>query len=166
MNRLLLSMLLVWSAFPASAAAEGEMFRQGHTQFSLAIGNGYAFNNRYVVMGASATHYVLNGLGVGLSLENWSGDGPSITKYAPFVQYVFYQASPVQPYVGGFYRHTAVGGLPSINSIGERAGVYIASSPNAYVSVGLVHEAYLDCRQTIYRACSATYPDISLTFAF
>ncbi len=166
MNRLLVTMLLLLSAFPVCAAAEGGMFGQGRTQFSLAIGNGYAFDNSYLVIGAGATYYVLDGLGVGVSLENWSGGGPGITKYAPFAQYVFYQASSVQPYVGGFYRHTAVAGLPGINSVGERAGIYIASGPNVSFGVGFVHESYLDCRQTIYLSCSETYPDISLTFAF
>lgn len=166
MNRLLVTMLLLLSAFPVSAAAEGGMFGQGRTQFSLAIGNGYAFDNRYLVIGGSASYYVLDGLGVGLSLENWSGGGAGITRYAPFAQYVFYQASTVQPYVGGFYRHTAVAGLPGINSVGERAGIYIVSGSNVFVGVGFVHESYLDCQQTIYRTCSETYPDISLTFVF
>jgi hypothetical protein len=71
----------------------------------------------------------------------------------------------VQPYVGRFYRHTAIAGLPGINSVGDRAGIYIASAPNAYISLGFVHEAYLDCQQTIYRT-SETYPDISFTVGF
>lgn len=159
-------MLLVVSAVPALAAGEGGTFGRGRTHFSLVAGNGYAFDNNYFVIGASATHYVIDGLGIGLSFENWSGGGPGITKYAPFAQYVFFRASLVQPYVGGFYRHTAVEGLPGINSVGERAGIYFASGANAFISAGLVHEAYLDCRETVYRACSSTYPDISITFAF
>ncbi|HSM97516.1 MAG TPA: hypothetical protein VLS47_00750 [Gallionella sp.] len=166
MKRLLVTTLLVLSVFPVSAAAEGGMFGKGSTQFSLTIGNGYAFDNSYFVIGGSVSHYVLDGLGVGLSLENWSGGGPGITKYAPFAQYVFNMSSPMQPYVGGFYRHTAISGLPGIDSVGERAGIYIASAPNVYISFGFVHEAYLDCRQTIYRTCSETYPDISFTFGF
>jgi hypothetical protein len=159
-------MLLVLSVFPVRAVAEGGIFGQGSTQFSLMAGNAYAFDNNYFVIGASASYYVLDGLGVGLSLENWSGGGPGITKYAPFAQYVFYQASSVQPYVGGFYRHTAVSGLPGINSVGARAGIYIASGSHAYFSVGFVHESYLDCQETIYRTCSETYPDLGFTFGF
>lgn len=166
MNRLLLTILLVLPALPARAAEVGGMFGQGRTQYSLGIGNAYAFDNTYFVIGASASYYVLDGLGVGLSMENWSGGDPAITKVSPFAQYVFYQIPQVQPYVGGFYRHTAVSGLPGINSVGERAGIYIASAPNTYISFGFVHEAYLDCRQTIYRTCSETYPDISFTFGF
>lgn len=166
MNRMLVTMLLILPTSFVCASEEGGMFGQGRTQFSLMAGNGYAYDKNYFVIGASVSHYVLNGLGVGLSLENWSGGGPGITKYAPFAQYVFYQASSVQPYVGGFYRHTAIGGLPGINSVGARAGIYIASGSNASVSVGLVHESYLDCQQTIYLTCSETYPDISLAFGF
>ena len=166
MNRLLLTMLLVLSAFPVCAAEEGGMFGQGRTYFSLMVGNGYAFDNNYFVIGASATYYVHDGLGVGFSLENWSGGGPGITKYAPFAQYVFYQASSVQPYVGGFYRHTAVNGLPGINSVGGRAGIYIPAGSNAYLGAGFVHESYLNCQETVYRACSLTYPEFSFTFGF
>lgn len=163
MNRLLLVVLLILSALPVHAAG---MFEQGRSQFSLMAGNGYAYDNNYFVIGASASHYVVDGLGVGLSLENWSGGGPGITKYAPFVQYVFFRSSRVQPYVGGLYRHTAIAGLPGINSVGARAGVLMTSGSNAFVSIGVVHESYLDCQVSIYRVCSETYPDISLTFVF
>ena len=166
MTRLSLSILLLVLAFPAHASRAGAMFGQGKTQYSVIGGNGYAFGNRYFVLGAGVSYYVLDGLGVGLSLENWSGSGPGITKYSPFVQYVFNQASAVKPYVGAFYRHTSIGGLPSINSAGERAGIYIASAPNAYINLGFVREVYLDCQQSIYRSCSETYPDLGFTFTF
>jgi hypothetical protein len=166
MNRLLLTMLLVLTAMPASAAGVGGMFGQGRTHFSLVAGNGYAFDNNYFVFGASATHYLIDGLGVGLSIENWSGGSPGITKYSPFVQYVFYQASAVQPYIGGFYRRTDVSGQSGIESVGGRAGIYYASGSNAYVSVGMVYESYLDCTNAVYSPCSSTYPEITLTFGF
>jgi hypothetical protein len=167
MNRLLVAMLLILSVFPVSAAAEGGMFGQGRAQFSLMAGNGYAFDNNYFVIGASAAYYVLDGLGVGLSFENWSGSGPGITKYAPFVQYVFYQSSSsIQPYIGAFYRHTAIDGLPGINSVGERAGINIAAGSNAYFSVGFVQEVYLNCDESVYSTCRETYPDLGITFGF
>lgn len=166
MNRLLLTMLLALAAFPANAAEVGGIFGQGRTSFSLMAGNGYAFDKNYLVIGASATYYVLDGLGVGLSFENWSGGDPSITKYAPLVQYVFYRTSPVKPYLGGFYRHTNVSGQPSINSVGGRAGIYYSSGSNGYVGFGLVYESYLDCANAGYSPCSSTYPEISLTFVF
>ena len=166
MSRLLLTILLMLPALPVSAAGAGAIFEQGRTHFSLSAGSGYAFEHSYFVFGASTTHYVIDGLGVGLSFENWSGGGLGITKYSPFMQYVYFQSSPVKPYVGGFYRHTAISGLPGIYSYGGRAGVNISSGPNAYISAGFVHETYLDCKTSIYSVCSETYPDISLTFAF
>lgn len=166
MSRLLLVMLLLCSALPVRAAGLAGIFAQGRTQFSVTGGNGYAFDKSYFILGASVSYYVLDGLGVGLSLEKWSGNDPGITKYAPFAQYVFYQTSTVQPYVGGFYRHTVVDGLPDINSVGERAGINIASGSNAYVSLGFVQEVYLDCQNTVYRKCRETYPELGISFGF
>lgn len=166
MNRLLLTMLLLLFALPVCAVGESGMYREGRSQFSVMAGNAYAFNSNYFVFGASATHYVADGLGVGLSIENWSGGGPGITKYSPFVQYVFIRPYSVLPYVGTFYRHVSIGGLPGINSVGARAGIYMASGPNASVGAGFVHERYLDCQSAVYGACSSTYPDINLTFGF
>jgi hypothetical protein len=166
MNRLLLTMWLVVTAFPANAAGGGAMFAQGRTHFSLLAGNGYAYDNSYLVIGASATYYVIDGLGVGLALENWSGSDPGITKYSPFVQYVVYQASVVQPYVGAFYRHSTVSGQPSYDSVGGRAGIYYASGANAYFGIGMVYESYLDCTTAVYVSCSSTYPEITLAFGF
>jgi len=166
MNKPLLILLLMLPVLPASASGMGGMFGQGRTQFSLGAGNGYAFDNNYFVIGAGVSHFVLDGVGVGLSLEKWSGGGPGITKYSPFAQYVFYWIPDLQPYVGGFYRHAVIEGLPNINSVGVRGGIYIASTPNTYVSVGIVYESYLDCQQSIYQTCSETYPDLGLIFAF
>ena len=166
MKKLLLMMLLLLVALPVHAAGARGMFGQGRTQFSLMAGSASAFNNNYMLIGASASYYVLDGLGVGLSLENWSGADPAITKVSPFAQYVFSLGGSVQPYVGGFYRHTTIAGLPGLNSVGGRAGIYITSSPNSSIGIGLVQESYLDCNETTYRSCSSTYPDISITFGF
>lgn len=166
MNRLLLTMSLLLSALPVHAAGVAGMFGQGRTQFSLGGGNGYAFGNNYFVIGASVSYYVLDGLGIGLSVEKWSRGNPGITKYSPFAQYVFFQGSSVMPYVGAFYRHTVVDGLPDINSVGERAGINIVSGSNAYISFGFVQEVYLNCQKAVYRTCSETYPDFAVTFGF
>jgi hypothetical protein len=162
-NRLLLAAML---SLPACAAGVGGMFGQGRTQLSVAGGNGHAFDKSYFVIGASVSYYVLDGLGVGLSLEKWSGE-PGITKYAPFVQYVFYRSSSaMQPYIGAFYRRTMVDGLPGINSVGERAGINIISGQNAYINFGFVQEIYLDCQESVYQTCRETYPELGLTLGF
>ena len=95
-----------------------------------------------------------------------SGGDPGITKVSPFAQYVFSLGGSVQPYVGGFYRHTTIAGLPGLNSVGGRGGIYITSSPNSSIGIGLVQESYLDCNEATYRSCSSTYADISITFGF
>jgi len=167
MKRLLLAMLLLFSSLPVQAAGLGGVFGQGRSQFSVGGGNGHAFDKSYFVIGASVSYYVMDGLGIGFSFEKWSGNDPGIGKYAPFVQYVFLQSSSsVHPYIGAFYRHTTINGLPGINSVGERAGVNIAIQSNAYFSFGFVQESYLDCHTRVYGSCSETYPDLGLTFAF
>ena len=165
MHRLILTMVLTFTALPAHAGVGG-MFAQGRNQFTLVAGSGYAFDNSYFVIGASASHNVLYGLSVGLGIENWSGGTPGMTKYSPYLQYVVYRAKPVQPYVGIFYRHAVVDGRDNINSVGGRAGIVIESGSNAYISAGFVHETYRDCQATVNRTCSETYPEISLTFGF
>jgi hypothetical protein len=166
MKKLLLTMLLILSPLPASAADGAGIFRQGSAQFSLLAGSGNAFNNNYLVLGAGVSYYVLDRVGVGLSYENWSGSSPGINKISPSLQYVFYRQYFLQPYVGGFYRHTVISGLPSINSVGARAGVYFAAGPGSVVGAGLAYESYRNCQTAIYNSCSETYPEISFIFGF
>jgi hypothetical protein len=166
MNKLILTLILVLSVFPAGVANGGEMFGQGNTQFSLLAGNGYAFDTNYFVIGAGVSYYVADRLGVGLSYENWSGNGPGINKTTPSIQYVFYTANTVQPYAGAFFRHAAITGLPSINSIGARAGVYFTSGPRSVIGIGFAYESYLNCQEAIYFTCNESYPEISIIFGF
>ena len=112
MNRLLAAMTLLLPVLPAYASGAGGMFGQGRTQVSVVGGNGYAFGKNYFIIGARVSYYVLDGLGVGLSYENWSQSNPSITKYAPYVQQVFYQSSSfLQPYIGGVLSPSGCGRL-------------------------------------------------------
>ena len=164
MKKLLGTMLLM-SAFSAHAYEDGA-YSKGHRNFSIGGGNGEAFNSRYFVMSASASYYAMDGLSVGASFENWSGGNHGITKIAPSVQYVFYEMLSVQPYIGGFYRHTTVSGLPNIESYGARVGINMASGSNAYISAGLVYESYVGCQQAIYSSCRSTYPDVNFNFGF
>jgi len=66
----------------------------------------------------------------------------------------------------GFIATPLSNGLPDINSVGERAGINIASGSNAYFSLGFVQEVYLDCRNTVYLKCRETYPELGFTFGF
>jgi hypothetical protein len=166
MNKIILTMILVLSVFSAHAVKGGEMFGQGNTQFSLLTGNGYALETDYFVIGAGVSYYVADRLGVGLSYENWSGNGPGINKTTPSIQYVFDTASSIQPYAGAFFRHAAITSLPSLNSIGARAGVYFTSGSRSVIGVGFAYESYLNCQTAIYSTCSESYPEISIIFGF
>ena len=159
-----------FSPIPPATAAEvaggaAGVFSKGRTHFVITAGNGYAFDESYLVLGVGVSYYVIDGLNVGLSLESWSGSDPGMFKVTPSVQYVFHQA-PLKPYVGGFYRRAYVDGLPDIDSVGARAGIYFTAGRNAYIGIGAVYESYVDCTKTIYRSCDDTYPEVSFTLAF
>jgi hypothetical protein len=159
-----------FASIPPAAAAEATgavagAFSKGRTHFLITAGNGYAFDESYLVLGLGVSYYVIDGLSVGLSLESWTGSDPGMYKVTPSVQYVFYQA-PLKPYVGGFYRRAYVDGLPDINSAGARAGIYFTAGRNAYIGIGAVYESYLDCKKSVYRSCDDTYPEVSFTVAF
>jgi len=165
-SRIWLMIILCLVTIQAQAAGAGASFSQGQNQFSIGAGSGEAFDKNYFVVGVSAAHYVIDGLGVGLAADHWSGSGPSINRYTPFLQYVFYQRHFWRPYVGGFFRHTVISGLQDLNSYGGRAGIYIATSRKAYLGIGLVHEQYLSCQEKTYGTCSETYSEIHLIFSF
>ena len=146
--------------------AAADVFSKGRLHGIVTAGSGAAFNETYLVLGAGVSYFLLDGLSVGLNLETWRGADPTLTKLTPSVQYVFYQVRKVKPYFGAFYRRTYISGLDDINSYGARAGAYFQLGRNAYLGVGAVYESYSDCRESVYRSCSDTYPEFSLTFAF
>ena len=151
---------------PATAAEVAGAFSKGRTHFVVTAGSGYAFDESYLVLGVGVSYYLIDGLNVGLSLESWSGADPGMYKVTPSVQYVFHQISQLNPYVGGFYRRAYIDGLPDINSMGARAGVFLNAGRNAYIGIGAVYESYIDCNSTVYRSCNDTYPEVSFTIAF
>jgi hypothetical protein len=153
-------------AAPASAQNVASGFAKGRTHFFVTGGTGYAFDESYLVLGAGLTYFPLDGLGVGLSFESWSGSDPSIRKLTPSVQYVFYQARTLKPYVGAFYRRTYIEDRRDLNSLGARAGAYIQGGRNIYLGFGAVYESYQDCTAGEYRKCSSTYPEVTFTVAF
>jgi hypothetical protein len=140
-------------------------FDKGRAHAAVTVGNGRAFDESYLVLGAGLSYYVIDGLSVGLSAESWSGSDPGIYKITPSVQYVFRDV-PLHPYVGAFYRRTYVEDLPNLDSAGARGGVYFAAGRRAYVGVGVVYESYIDCSESVYRSCDEIYPEVSFTFAF
>ncbi len=164
-KRVLILLLLALAALPARAAEVGGMFRQGQTSFLIELGSGTAYNKNYTIFGLGVGYYVMDGLAVGLTYDNWSGSSPAINQITPSVQYVFLQVAKVKPYIGAFYRRTSVSGQPGFNSYGARAGIYLYASGHTAVGVGVVGEKYQNC-QAAFGACNQTYPEISVIFAF
>jgi hypothetical protein len=169
MKTLLSSALALGVALAASAATAQTVagaFSRGQTHFVLTASTGYAFDESYLVLGLGATYYLIDGLGVGLHIESWSGSDPSMTKLTASSQYVFHQMRTVKPYLGAFYRRTDINGLPDLDSVGGRAGVYLQAGPHAHIGLGGVYESYLDCEKSTYRSCDSTYAEVTVTIAF
>jgi hypothetical protein len=166
MNKQLLAIFLLLTTLPVCAADVGGIFEQGSAQFSVLGGSGSAFNNNYLVIGAGANYYVADRVGVGLSYENWSGSSPGIQKISPSIQYVFHRLDYLQPYVGGFYRHSVITGQSGINSVGVRAGVYFPTGNKSVVGAGLAFESYLSCKSATYNSCNEAYPEVSFIIGF
>jgi hypothetical protein len=154
------------SSSPAFAAEVAGVFSKGRTSLAITGGTGYAFNESYLVLGVGVGYYVLDGLNLGLSVESWSGSNPGLYKVTPSVQYVFHQIPKVNPYIGAFYRRTYVDGMSDINSVGGRAGVYLAAGRSAYIGLGAVYESYNDCNKAVYKSCSDTYPEVTFMISF
>jgi hypothetical protein len=158
-------------ALAASAAAAADVgaagaFSRGRMHFAVTAGSGSAFDESYFVLGIGASYYLVDGLSVGVHYESWSGADPDLSKLTGSLQYVFHQVQAAKPYLGGFYRRTDVSGLPDLDSVGGRAGVYIGAGRNAYLGLGVVYESYLDCNETVYRSCDSTYGEVTFTIAF
>ena len=143
-----------------------DAFSKGRVHGIVTAGSGAAFNETYLVLGAGVSYFVLDGLSLGVNLEAWRNADPTLTKLTTSIQYVFYQVPAIKPYVGAFYRRTYISGLDDLNSYGARAGAYVKIGRNAYLGLGGVYETYSDCKESVYRSCSDTYPEVSFTFVF
>lgn len=157
----LLVMVLVALLFPAQAAP----FKKGDLSASLMVGSGQAFNDNYTIVGAGIGYYVLDGLKLGINGQTWRGGEVSINKYSPQIQYVMLRNEQIKPYLGAFYRRTSIDGFDDLDSAGGRAGVYLSGQDDYYISIGIVHESYISCDESIYVSCSDTYPELSITFS-
>ena len=165
-RKLVIALAVCALSFPAAAQQVAGVFGKGRTHLVVTAGTGYAFDESYFVLGLGATYYLLDGLGVSLFFESWSGSDPGMTKITPSVQYVFHRVQVVKPYVGAFYRRTDIDGLPDLDSVGARAGAYLQAGRNAFIGLGAVYESYLDCEKAVYRSCDSTYGELSFTLAF
>lgn len=147
----------------ASVASAGP-FDKGATSFSLVVGAGTAFNQRYTIVGAGIDYFVLDGLQVGVDAQAWMGGDVSIYKVTPQARYVM-NLGALKPYVGVFYRKSYVENLNDLESAGGRAGVVLQTRGNYSMSAGYVYESYLDCDESIYNTCSESYPELRLSIS-
>jgi hypothetical protein len=157
--------LLFCTTLPA-VAADGDPFAGGTKRASVVVGNGYAFDENYIIVGVGFGYFLANGLELGLDAEFWTSGDPGITKLSPAVRYVVPTKGAVKPYVGAFYRWTMIDNYDDLNSTGGRAGIYVLSGRGSYFGAGMVYEKYLSCDETVYRSCSETYPEIIFAIAF
>jgi hypothetical protein len=140
-------------------------FDQGRFGLSAGAGTTSAFGVRYYYIGASASYYVLDGVGIGLGTKVQWGDGPTIFITTPELRYVAQPLVgrwPLIPYAGVFFSHWFIGDrVDDVEVIGTRGGLlYVSGSVVLGLGVAyehLVSECVMDC--------SAIYPDITISIA-
>lgn len=161
-----LAFLLLCATLPADAGVGRDPFADGSMRLSVVVGNGYAFDQSYLVVGVGFGYFVAKGLELGLDAESWSSGDPGITKISPAVRYVVPTSGAIRPYIGAFYRWTMIENLDDLTSLGGRAGIYFLSGQGFYFGGGMVYEKYLSCDEAVYRSCSDTYPEIIFAITF
>ena len=161
----LVALLLLCSTQPADAA-DRDPFANGSMRLSVLVGNGYAFDESYLIIGVGFGYYMTSGLELGLDIESWTSANPGITKISPSVRYVVPTDGAIRPYIGAFYRRTMIDNYDDLDSAGGRAGIYFMSGRGSYFGAGVVYEQYLSCDKAIYQSCSDTYPEITFAIAF
>lgn len=161
----LVAFLLLCAAPPADAA-DRDPFANGSVRLSVLVGNGYAFDESYLIIGVGFGYYLMNGLELGLDIESWQSGSPGITKISPSVRYVVPTDGAIRPYIGAFYRRTIIDNYSDLDSVGGRAGIYFMSGRGSYFGAGVVYEQYVSCDEAVYKSCSATYPEILFAIAF
>jgi hypothetical protein len=163
---LLLAALAILLAAPPVHAANRDPFADGSMRASVLVGNGYAFDDSYLIFGIGVGYFLAKGLELGLDGEFWTGGTHGITKLSPGLRYVVPTNSTVRPYLGAFYRRTVIESFGDLNSYGGRAGIYFMSARGSYFGAGAVYEKYLSCNDAVFQSCTDTYPEIIFAFTF
>jgi hypothetical protein len=158
--------MLILGTGAARAASDPGPFGQGRTRLSMTGGYGSENSKDYLVLGAGVGYYLVDGLEAGLDSEAWLGSKPHLYKVSPQLTYVLDTGWQYKPYLGGFYRHTFEDSQRDRDSAGARAGMITPVGEHAYLSLGLVYEAYFRCDKDVTNDCSEVYPEISLAFSF
>ena len=141
-------------------------FEKGSSNIAITLGSGRALERTYTVIGGRYGYYIADGFEFALSAEFWTDNDPDITKVSPEARYVWYDLSPVKPYIGGFLSRTLYDGLPDRNTYGVKGGVYFQVGSNAHVGVGLVYERLESCDAATYGDCDQIYPEAAFSVRF
>ncbi len=140
-------------------------FAKGSKRANILGGMGSAYGETYLIVGGGFSYFVADGLSVGLAGEGWILQDPTFWKVSPEILYTFWKMKRFKPYAGAFYRKTFMSDpYDNYNSWGGRAGVAYQKG-GSFVSLGVVHEMYLDCDSELWD-CSSTYPEMSFWFSF
>lgn len=157
-------LLLTTSTAHAAYGDENSLFAPGRVRFSGNLGTGSAFGETYFIVGLGAGVYVLHGLELGASVDQWFGPGPNVTRVAPEARYVFDFIDVVKPFVGGFFRHWFITqGARDLDTAGGRAGLMFVQSRNFYFSAGVAYERVINSCQG---DCDFWVPEIGAAFSF
>ena len=139
-------------------------FDKGSLTANIAIGSGRFYNEDYLIIGAGAGYYLVDGVEAGLDVDYWSGGDPTIYEVTPKLTYVYDNPSHVKPYIGAFYNRTFIDGFDDSNALGYRAGMYLPQG-NVLIGVGIVYTELQDCTETIFNDCSDSYTELSIIFS-
>jgi hypothetical protein len=75
-------------------------------------------------------------------------------------------AGNTKPYAGVFYRRVLINQYKDLNDAGARAGLLFLYGRSAYLGVGLVYDAHLNCDRTVWDSCADTYLELRLAIVF
>jgi hypothetical protein len=156
--------------FSGSAAApapyDAGWFGKGRSALSLLIGSSFSGDRTYLILGADYGYFLIDGLELGAGATFYLFDEPFMMTLSPHIKYVLHMVKTVKPYIGAFYRHYIVSDFDDLDSLGARAGVYIApGAARWYFGVGVAYEHILDCNDD-YWSCDDVYPELVLAFGF
>lgn len=116
----------------------------------------------YVVLGGGIGYFVVDGLEVGVDMDVWFANDPTITKLSPSLRYFFWMVPVINPYITGFYRHWFVSDAPDLDSVGGSAGIAYVSGGRFFAGGGVVYERLLSCE----RDCDDIYPEFFVGASF
>jgi hypothetical protein len=140
-------------------------FDRGRVRVAGSLGWAQGSTTDWLVLGAGAGYYLLDGLEVHGDATFWLVGSPFVMTLTPGVRYVFHMLPQIKPYVGAFYRHYFVdaAGYDS-DSVGGRAGIYFVVNRNVYVGGGLVVEQFFN--NHFFSSDTQVYPELTVGFAF